>query len=1161
MAAHWAITLHPLAQTAQRPTASREPAGMPPPGVITGSIRPLLNSNTARPLRYSPQGGDFVIRNDREFFNRPVYGANSEFRVDAGDLPEFSLYLPGHGGNLKLGLLTAAGSKWAAQADEVVARYRPGRMIYEIRDSLLGDGTIFVELVTAATGSGLLLKVTTGEVSPSVLLAWAFGGASGRKGRRNGDIGCEVEPVSRFFQVRPEECRDNRCTMETIKAGNAERPASRLRSPAGEFLLTFPAGSRLSVSEFDLWNRGPVFPVLEDAAAASSVPEHLILTGSTALSGSPQYLAIQQIKLEDKPGDPVMTTDPAAAFDQRSRHVAAIVATLRMETPDPWLDDAIPALCIAAEAIWDPRQGCVMHGGVAWRIALTGWRGPYVYDCLGEHHRTRENLRHWLMKQNVSAVSTADPATGPCDPGKHLSRKEAMLHSNGDLANNHYDMNLVFFDVLLRHLRWTGDLAFVNEIWPAFKRHLAWEHRLFRRTFTSSSGRQLPLYEAYAAIWASDNLQYSGGGAAHSSACNIFALRFAAGLARLLHEDPAPYEAEADLIYEAMQELLWLPRQGAFAESRDMFGPQTVYNNPALWTIYHTVDSEVPDARQAWQMVAERLHTLRRIPVHGEGVPDGPWFMLSCSDWLPYVWSLNLLALAENSHMALAMWQAGMADEAYLLLKGNLFDSMYQGLTPGNFHMTSELDVHRQEAQRDFGDPIGITSRALLEGLFGVQPEMIRGAITVRPGFPSDWDHASLTHKDFDLRWHRDGLSETYEFTSRFPVKVPLTLKLPARTTTLPVVSDFATRVTCSFDPAAVGSPVLLVHLPAAASYKVSLRWSGRAPVAAPAHRAYRIGEALDLPQGLSPAQIDDPQHALAAGLIASPGVHTVFANLHQDDCRWSLPISFEAKRAAAVFLPVPHAADSTPLRQLDLTPVLVHQITEIFTRTYAEPRSPFCSLAIPDTLLGGWANIGEPLKIDDTGLRNAGGLLMTDIGVSFLTPAGSTPNCAFLSCFKPDRTSLSVPLTGSATGVYLLMTGTTLPQCSRMDHAIVTVACADGTSARLPLRNPETWWPIEQDYLLDDYLFLDDAPLPPRVDLASGRTRILDPATFKGSGSNVAGGAATVLYLPLDPAKTLASLKVEVELYGIVVALLAATLVTTREVVSQNLSKNSPFR
>jgi hypothetical protein len=82
-----------------------------------------------------------VIRNGREFFNRLIYGPISSFRVNAGDRPEFSLYLPGHGGNLKLGFATPRGAKWAAHADEVIACYFPGRMIYEIRDGLLRRGS------------------------------------------------------------------------------------------------------------------------------------------------------------------------------------------------------------------------------------------------------------------------------------------------------------------------------------------------------------------------------------------------------------------------------------------------------------------------------------------------------------------------------------------------------------------------------------------------------------------------------------------------------------------------------------------------------------------------------------------------------------------------------------------------------------------------------------------------------------------------------------------------------------------------------------------------------------------------------------------------------------------------------------------------------------
>jgi hypothetical protein len=720
--------------------------------------------------------------------------------------------------------------------------------------------------------------------------------------------------------------------------------------------------------------------------------------------------------------------------------------------------------------------------------------------------------------------------TGPYDPGTHLTRKEALLHSNGDLSANHYDMNMVFFDVFLRYLRWSGDLEFAREIWAAFKRHLAWEQRLFRRSYGD-----LPLYEAYAAIWASDNLQYNGGGTAHSSAYNVFAFRSAAALARLLGEDPEPYEREAALIAEGMERHLWLPRQGAYAESKDWMTARTVYNNPALWTVYHTIDSEVATPRQAWQMVAERLSALRKIPVHGPGVPAGAWYMLSCSDWLPYIWSLNLLAMAENAHMSLAMWQAGMAEEAYLLLKGNLLDSLFMGLAPGNFHMTSALDAHRQEAQRDSGDPIGITARALTEGLFGLQPDLVRGTLTIRPGFPREWNQASLKHADLDFSWRLEGSVDTYEISSRLPKSVPLTLILRARTTRLPKVSSGS----AAFDPAAVGAPAVVVTLPAAPSWQVAIEWSGDAPAPLPAHRTYSAGQALALPPGVGLAQIDDPQRALARGRAAAAGYHTVFANMREGDCRWSLPISFTVKADA----PAPVTAIQGRPEPLDLSALLKHRVNQIFTRPYTEPRSPFCSLAIPEQLTGGWANMDIAAKIDDAGLRAAGGMLQTPLGVPFRTPAGAAPNCLFLSQWRQDQAEVEVPLTGRAEGVYLLVTGNTFPQASRMEHGRISVAYAGGSHAELSLKNPETWWPIEQDYLLDDYLFIDPAPLPPRVDLATGRTRFLDLASFKGQGRDVPGGAATILYLPLDARKTLASLKVEASLYGVVVALLAITL------------------
>lgn len=217
-----------LAQSTQSPPAT---AATTSPGVITGGIQPLLEGQTARPLRYRPDGSDVIAHNGNLFFNRPVYGTISSFRIDAGDLPEFSLYLPGHGGNLKLGIITTGSAKWFAQAADIIARYRPGRMIYELRDPTLGSGFIHIEILTAAEGSTMMLELRAQNIPAGLTLAWAFAGASGRKGDRNGDIGCEKQPITQFFQSAQKSARTTSSPSKYTPA-NSTVPQATCSSPS-----------------------------------------------------------------------------------------------------------------------------------------------------------------------------------------------------------------------------------------------------------------------------------------------------------------------------------------------------------------------------------------------------------------------------------------------------------------------------------------------------------------------------------------------------------------------------------------------------------------------------------------------------------------------------------------------------------------------------------------------------------------------------------------------------------------------------------------------------------------------------------------------------------------------------------------------------------------
>src|SRR6478735_2603233 len=126
-----------------------------------------------RLLRYHPEGEDIVITNGNRRFTRALYGTNTAFRVETGDLPEFALYMPGMGGNIKFGLSANDTSKWLINADKITARYRPGSMLYEIEDKMLGKGKIRIVVLAMGDKEGVIIKLQFENVVAPVKLIWA----------------------------------------------------------------------------------------------------------------------------------------------------------------------------------------------------------------------------------------------------------------------------------------------------------------------------------------------------------------------------------------------------------------------------------------------------------------------------------------------------------------------------------------------------------------------------------------------------------------------------------------------------------------------------------------------------------------------------------------------------------------------------------------------------------------------------------------------------------------------------------------------------------------------------------------------------------------------------------------------------------------------------
>ncbi|KQW93994.1 hypothetical protein ASC94_15740 [Massilia sp. Root418] len=1110
----------------------------------TAGLRPNLEGRVQQPLRYRPDGPDFVIDNGTEFFNRSLYGGNTAFRADGGDKPEFLLYLPGRGGNLRLAVRTAAGVVWLHDAAAITARYRPGELRYEIRDPVLGaDAVVSVAALAYARTEGLIVQAEARGLAPGAELVWAYGGVNGARGVRDGDIGTEKVAISEYFQFKPSLAAGNRIVL----GGEGYTVNSRVAAIAG----VVPQGSVLRIGDGAQWNALPALletaaappgaapePGAKDgssasasasaeasasasaaAAAAAAAP---IVVGRVALpNGVPLLLSLQRLPggapakdldqytavTAGKPAAPKKTVPLAplyareqlpALFAETRQHFDALRRRVSIDTPDPYLNAAVGALGVAADALWDEADQAIMHGAIAWRTKLLGWRGPYALDALGWHARARSNLDAWTPRQNTQPIPVTLP---PADAASNLARSEAGLHSNGDLSNSHYDMNMVFMDALFRHLLWTGDLEYARSAWPVIERHLAWERRLFRREF---GPRKLPLYEAYANIWASDDLYYNGGGASHASAYNVYANRSAARIARLLGKDAQPYEREAELIAQAMRAYLWMPETGAFAEYKDLLGGQLLHPSYGLWSFYHTIDSGVPTPQEAWRMASSLKAHLKPIPVTGPGVPaDASYQVLPTTNWMPYSWSINNVVMGENLHTALALWQAGRAADAFLLAKSALLASMYMGISPGNVGSMNYLDAYRRESQRDFADGAGVMSRAIVEGLFGLAPDALAGTLTVRPGFPAAWDRARLSHPDLGVDFVRSGRTERWTISqAASPAQAQLrfgklALRIPAVYQRVRSVTVNGVPAQFETDRAAIGRRGLLVKAPMARETAVVIEWAG-----APA-LSVQPEESVKVP---GPARAAGPTPPAAAD--------------------WG------SDRRGAI------------LESVNLAPYFNDKVTEIFKPgKYQSPRSPHVSLSLPAQGIGAWAgHVNATADIDDSGLRAAaaanGGKLAMPNGVTFATPGDhQSPNIVFTSQWDNYPRSAEIALTGKARRAWLLMAGSTNFMQSRIDNGEVVVRYADGSTTRLALHNPVNWWPIEQDYFIDDYQFSRPQPTPPRVDLKTGAVRL------QSSGGMVPGGAATALAIALDPRKALRSLTVRTLSNDSVIGLMSVTL------------------
>lgn len=795
-----------------------------------------------------------------------------------------------------------------------------------------------------------------------------------------------------------------------------------------------------------------------------------------------------------------------------------LAGTLKINTPDPYLNTLGGTIAMAADGNWDGEVW--LHGAIGWRMPLSGWRAAYVGDAIGWHDRSRIHFDSYAASQvtNVPPIYPHPQQDTALNLARALKKWGTPMYSNGYICRNpnrnnqmhHYDMNLVYIDELLWHLKWTGDLDYARKIFPVIKLHLDWEKRNWD---PDGDG----LYEAYAATWASDALMYNSGATTVGSAYNYRANKVAAEVAALIGEDPRPYQAEANKIFKTANEKLWLKDKGWWAEYIDFMGNKLVHPDAAIWTIYTVIDSKLPDAFQAYQATRYVDEYIPRIPIKSNDI-KGSYYAISTTSWMPYAWSLNNVAFAEMGHMALAYWQAGRPSEAFRLFKSAVLDGMYLGNSPGNIGQTSHYDAARGECYRDFGDVVGVYSRDIVQGLFGITPDLLYGRLVIRPGFPFDWKFAEMNHPDIDFKFERKADKDSYIISNKFNRPLELTLLINAPKDKIVYVKVNGRKTSWSLKEG-VSMPLIEVSCDLAEKCRVEIEWDGK-----------NI----------------ETSHPLAAGVEQS------FIKKRQGQMTWWNPIEPKiekqqdfSKNVLAGF----DVAKKGEYVQVDIDNVLNASVTDIFRNRYLSPRSPYTTMQTPVQGVGEWCHPKLTYDVDDSGFRAAvkNEIFETPLGIPFRAPAGRN-NIAFTTLWDNYPDSISVALNGKAQQAYLLMAGTTNPMQYGVPNGVVAVCYTDGATSELILKNPETWCPIEMDYYTDGLAFKLNAQRPYRIAFKTGVVSRDMESAMKINPSEaywreIDGGAGVILGIPLDKTKELKSIQWKPVANEVLVGVMAVTL------------------
>jgi len=1024
-------------------------------------------------LSYQPVGDAIIKENGIRWNNRPLYCEERKAVIMAGEQPLLYSQL----GKLVWAVSDGKTTMFLHQFAQRLMSYRPGQIEWAFSDPKFQGTKVILRVTTLPGSTGYVARLSLEGAQSGYSAVWCIVPPSLEKKRsyhflQNGAgfkfVPDSIVPFSniegKFSQdVEKWEITDIKNLDPTPKVNN------NLTGWYNEGAESTNPANQLTLKETQ--------PLLSEALNSMGViawiPIKLGIAQTLAVVGddNDNILIKRQKRL-----DATLIENPAMAFEKGIVRAESLAKRVVVNTPDIYLNAAVGASVVAVNGLFvDP---CFVHGGSAWRQQQPGWRmmgGATVY---GWHDQVYRALKYWdtqMIKEDNGKTGPALSITG-CQQEETKSRVfgKGFIDYHQTL---HYEFQTQFFDEAVREWRATADPRFEKLLMPLLELHL---DRCRICYDPDGDG----LYESYINTWPTDSQWYNGGGTVEQSCYMYYGFQALAEMKRRAGNQAQAIKCEAECakIKTALNKILWLPQKGQFASYIEQGGYKRVHSDAWIYSEHLPIEAGLSTPMQAWQAMYYTEWAMERFkfPYGGE--------MRQTSNWVPGQWSIRELFHGDNFAIALGYFLSGQGEDGWQLLSGTMKESMFGDLSKKSGYSSEAFLFNRTNIPSpgglshpncgiDFNDITTMFSRAVVEGLFGYQPDYPKGKVIFTPAFPSEWDHASISSPDFNLSYKASDNLDTYELTLKKAAK--LQLRLPIRANRINRLLVNSKPFKYSIVPW-TGYGQLMLEIPSTRKAVVEIQMEGRMKQADPDELIKEVGEQIVLRSHQGDfSKIEDPQKILkdvrivgkklSATCADNPGHHLFFAEVGGNIPYYQV-VKLQVKNTAlekATADKMPKVAPQNGhWKTIDLSQQFNGDIRTIYQQKYLTPRPNTASARIGYDGWSAWTfrwwKFPVPeIKLDGISkLTNADGLLVTPQNVRFKV-LSNDKNIAFTSLWDNWPKSVNIPVNLKGDEVWLLVCGSTNPMQLRIANAVIRFRYADGKEEKLELNPPSNFWSL----------------------------------------------------------------------------------------------------